>query len=126
MQSSSSSQRQTQNIVDSCVQLSDPSFDGSPIDRIQKAVHTIPSVALGDSGVIDSHFLMSLNDWDLPYFMKTQFDDEAQTDIGSVITLSGSALCAQATTSSEYIDYMWPLWYSSTRSLSARAIRFAS
>lgn len=48
-------------------------------------------------------------DWDLPHFMKTQFDEDGQAAIGSVINLSGLALCAQATTCSEYIRDVWPL-----------------
>ena len=42
--------------------------------------------------------------------MKTQFDDGCQMAIGSVITLSGSALRAQATTCSEYIKLVWPTY----------------
>lgn len=42
--------------------------------------------------------------------MKTQFDGKDQAAIGSVITLSGLAQCAQATTCSEYIKLVWPLY----------------
>ena len=42
--------------------------------------------------------------------MKTQFDEEDQAAIGSVITLSGLSLCTQATTCSEYIQLVWPLY----------------
>jgi hypothetical protein len=45
--------------------------------------------------------------WDLMKFMKEQFE-EASRPIGSVIALTGSALCAQATTVQEYLTRHWP------------------
>lgn len=51
-------------------------------------------------------------DWDIRSFMKSQFKQSDNPDkfIGSVITLSGSALHAQATTCTEYVKQTWPTY----------------
>lgn len=41
-------------------------------------------------------------------FMREQYGDSSKTSLGSVITLSGSALCAQAVTCREYLQSNWP------------------
>ncbi|TVY45349.1 hypothetical protein LOCC1_G005972 [Lachnellula occidentalis] len=46
--------------------------------------------------------------WNVREFMKTQFEETGNTPIGSVIALSGSALCAQATTVQVYMEQHWP------------------
>ena len=46
--------------------------------------------------------------WDLLDFMKTQYPDDGNAKLGSVITLSGWVLRAQATTCSDYAQKMWP------------------
>ena len=46
--------------------------------------------------------------WDLLAFMETQYVDNKDVRLGSVITLSGTAQYAQATTCSEYAKYNWP------------------
>ena len=47
-------------------------------------------------------------DWNLLDFMKTQYHDNGNAKLGSVITLSGTVLHAQATTCSEYAQKTWP------------------
>lgn len=46
--------------------------------------------------------------WDVLDFIKNQFGEIRNTPIGSVIALSGSAMCAQATTVQEYMEQHWP------------------
>lgn len=46
--------------------------------------------------------------WDLLAFMDTQYVDNKDAQLGSVITLSGTAQYAQATTCSEYAEHNWP------------------
>ena len=46
--------------------------------------------------------------WNLPNFMKTQYNFDKSVKLESVITISGSALYCQATTSAEYLKQNWP------------------
>lgn len=46
--------------------------------------------------------------WDLLAFMKTEFDDNDDANLGSVITFSGTVQYAQATTCLEYANQTWP------------------
>ena len=46
--------------------------------------------------------------WDLLAFMDTQYVDNKDVHLGSVITLSGTAQYAQATTCSGYVEQNWP------------------
>ncbi|KAL9036085.1 MAG: hypothetical protein Q9180_004501 [Flavoplaca navasiana] len=47
--------------------------------------------------------------WDIRAFMTSQYGkDNDSADLGSVIVLNGSALCAEATTCSEYVRRTWP------------------
>lgn len=46
--------------------------------------------------------------WDLAHFMESQYPGNNKAMLGSVITLTGSALCAQATTCSDYVSKTWP------------------
>ena len=46
--------------------------------------------------------------WDPLDFMKTQYPDDGNAKLGSVITLSGWVTCAQATTCSDYAQKTWP------------------
>ena len=54
--------------------------------------------------------------WDFLAFMDNQYVNGRNADLGSVITLSGTAQNAQATTCLEYVKYNWP-------SRSSRVIR---
>jgi hypothetical protein len=47
-------------------------------------------------------------DWDLPNFMRTQYNVDKNVNLESVITISGTALYCQATTSVEYLRQNWP------------------
>ena len=47
-------------------------------------------------------------EWDLLGYMKSQYPDNDNADLGSVITLSGTVLHAQATTCSAYAQQTWP------------------
>ena len=57
------------------------------------------------SGTVTAHLDI---DWNLLDFMKTQYGDNGNATLGSVITLSGTALRTQATTCSEYAQKTWP------------------
>ncbi len=46
--------------------------------------------------------------WDLLGFIKDQYSDTKTVDLGSIITLSGTVLRAQATTCLEYAQKTWP------------------
>lgn len=47
-------------------------------------------------------------EWDPLGYMKSQYPDNDNADLGSVITLSGTVLHAQATTCSAYAQQTWP------------------
>ena len=47
--------------------------------------------------------------WNPVDFMKTQYPDNGNAKLGSVITISGTVLRAQATTCSEYAQKTWPV-----------------
>lgn len=78
-------------------------------------------ILLSDNNLslVESHILEELSelktvsasltmDWDLLGFMKSQYPDVENAKLGSVITLSGAVLHAQATTCSEYAQQTWP------------------
>ncbi len=46
--------------------------------------------------------------WDLLTFMETEFDDNDDANLASVITFSGTVQYAQATTCLEYANQTWP------------------
>lgn len=70
------------------------------------------------SRLIASHFQISdllktaraslVMEWDLLGFLKSQYPEVDKPDLGSVITLSGTVLHAQATTCSAYAQQTWP------------------
>lgn len=60
--------------------------------------------------------------WDLAQFLKSQYVDNDKAMLGSVITLTGSALCAQATTCSDYVLKTWPRHGTKVIALLERAI----
>ena len=60
--------------------------------------------------------------WDLAHFMKSQYVGNDKAMLGSVITLTGSTLCAQATTCSDYVQKTWPRHGPKVISLLERAI----
>jgi hypothetical protein len=47
--------------------------------------------------------------WAVEQFMELQYGESTATPLGSVITLSGSALHAQAATCRDYLERNWPL-----------------
>jgi hypothetical protein len=47
--------------------------------------------------------------WDLRAFIREQYETQP-ISIGSIITLSGSAIAAQATTCQQYIEANWPFY----------------
>ena len=55
----------------------------------------------------DSDFLLNV-EWDLLGFMRNQFVDFSNANLGSVITLTGTAQNAQATTCLDYAERNWP------------------
>ena len=62
------------------------------------------------NGFSSRAFKASLSmEWDILAFMDTQYVDNKDTRLGSVITLSGTAQRAQATTCSAYAEHNWPL-----------------
>ena len=71
-----------------------------PMDAIQNLLN---SLLQGPGGKIS----LVLN-WDLQGFIRSQFAEAGRVDLGSIIVLNGSASCAQATTCSDYVSYLWP------------------
>ncbi|KAL8948017.1 MAG: hypothetical protein Q9222_005759 [Ikaeria aurantiellina] len=61
-------------------------------------------------------------DWDPIHFLKTQFLLEREATLGSTITLTGSALCAQATTCLGYVSSTWPDYGSKVLHVFERAV----
>jgi len=59
--------------------------------------------------------------WDLRAFIREQYENQP-VSIGSIITLSGSAIAAQATTCKQYIEANWPLYGSKVLQLLEKAI----
>lgn len=58
----------------------------------------------------DNHSFYSVSfnvEWDLLGFLRSQFDDRIPL-LGSLVVLTGSALYAQATTCSDYLQNIWP------------------
>jgi hypothetical protein len=53
--------------------------------------------------------IFSMMNWDLPAFMESQYGTEHISSLGSVITITGSALYCQATTAAKYLEQNWPL-----------------
>ena len=49
-------------------------------------------------------------EWNLSQFVRGQYADFSKVDLGSVIVINGSALQAQATTCSAYVNIRWPLY----------------
>ena len=47
--------------------------------------------------------------WDLVEFMRNQYDDYKNVFLSSVITITGTAIFAQATTCGQYVRQRWPL-----------------
>jgi hypothetical protein len=65
---------------------------------------------LPSSADSNGHFKVDVAvDWYPEEFMKGQFNGSIDRPLGSVIALSGLALCAQATTCSDYVKHHWPL-----------------
>ena len=73
------------------------------IDSIRSQIFSVYSAS--SRGLKKASLFM---DWDLPRFMRSQFIDDNEASLASVITLSGSVLYAQATTCSEYVRNTWP------------------
>lgn len=46
-------------------------------------------------------------DWDIIGFMCSQYGE--MVPIGSIVTITGSALCTQATTCDDYVRSNWPV-----------------
>jgi hypothetical protein len=49
-------------------------------------------------------------DLDLQQFLEDEFGQNSNQPLGSIITLTGSAFHAQATTCAEYIHENWPVF----------------
>lgn len=46
--------------------------------------------------------------WDLPQFIQDEFPDKNDLQLGSIITITGSCVDAQALTCAEYMHQVWP------------------
>jgi hypothetical protein len=69
-----------------------------------KMIRTVVLQGIADTSL--PHAIFSIH-WDLRAFIREQYDNQP-ISIGSIITLSGSAIAAQATTCQQYIEANWP------------------
>jgi hypothetical protein len=67
------------------------------------------------------HAIFSIH-WDLRAFIREQYENEP-ISIGSIITLSGSAIVAQATTCQHYLEANWPFYGSTVLHLLEKAFK---
>jgi len=54
---------------------------------------------------------------DLPAFIKNEFPNETALQLGSIITITGSSVDAQALTCAEYMRQVWPTGYETLNAL---------
>jgi hypothetical protein len=84
-------------------------FNGTVMEHIGNEITKgLKSVSRGHSyntGVCNAFFEIL---WDLPVFIMNEFPDETALQLGSVITLTGSTIDAQALTCAEYMRQVWP------------------
>lgn len=78
---------------------------GAKMLEIQTLVLSNMSVDAGSDGRTKACFQVS---WDLAKFMATQYGHGSDVKLGSVITISGSALYCQALTAQDYLRQNWP------------------
>jgi hypothetical protein len=71
---------------------------------VKRIIDTGNWASLGFNGHISVGVAM---DWNLQRFMEDQFGSSTNPLLGSILILSGSALCAQATTCVEYVRQNW-------------------
>ena len=72
------------------------------------AINEIKHLIIEDILEFESVKALLTMEWDLPEFMKSQYPDAEDANLGSVITLTGTVLHAQATTCLEYVKQTWP------------------
>jgi hypothetical protein len=70
------------------------------IDQKQKQVPYLDDIKIY-SGAIKLH-------WNLKSFLRGEFEGQVEVDLGSVITLTGSACYAEAMTCEKYLEMHWP------------------
>ena len=92
---------------------SDTAIDDTATDRVTTSAHVRAKMNLIMSEVVHGFSSRApkaslLMPWDLLAFMDTQYVDNKDAHLASVITLSGTAQYAQATTCSEYAEQNWP------------------
>jgi hypothetical protein len=80
---------------------------GAKMLEIQTLVLSNMSVDAGSDGLTKACFQVS---WDLAKFMATQYGHGNDVKLGSVITISGSALYCQALTAQDYLRQNWPTY----------------
>lgn len=85
------------------------SKDGAMHATSDDSMSFIKSEILGELSERKTTSASLAMDWDLLGFMKSQYPDNDYANLGSVITLSGTVLIAQATTCSEYAQQTWPM-----------------
>jgi hypothetical protein len=90
-------------------------FNGTPIEHISneitrglKAVNRVHGYTTGVCKGIFEIF------WDLPAFIDHEFPDETALQLGSIITITGQDIDAQALTCAEYMRQVWPTTGSET------------
>ncbi|TVY88680.1 hypothetical protein LAWI1_G006923 [Lachnellula willkommii] len=86
-------------------------LESSPlINPAEQNAENTSAIIPGGNGSTESQEFKAAFDvwWDVLDFIKNQFGELRNTPIGSVIALSGSAMCAQATTVQEYMEQHWP------------------
>ena len=71
-------------------------------------ISLVRSQVLGQIIGLNKNKCLLTMEWDLLGFMKSQYPDNDNAELGSVITLSGTVLHAQATTCLDYAQQTWP------------------
>lgn len=91
-------------------------IDSSTSDQM---IRTVVLQGIAESSL--PHAIFSIH-WDLRAFIREQYENEP-VSIGSIITLSGSAIAAQATTCKHYIEANWPFYGSRVLHLLEKALK---
>ncbi|KAN0119354.1 hypothetical protein V8E51_001562 [Hyaloscypha variabilis] len=84
-----------------------PNYIHSPIDSSKSGQMIRASVLQGLSDSATAHAGFTIH-WDLRAFIRDQYED-VPNSVDSIITLSGSAVAAQATTCQDYVHTNWPI-----------------
>ncbi|MCJ1393379.1 hypothetical protein MMC18_006252 [Xylographa bjoerkii] len=84
-------------------------YDGLPILPHGSPGHDASNdLSLPRSNIYETIFSVQVH-WNVLDFLREQFDGYTQVALGSIVTLTGTAKLAQATTAGEYLKMHWPI-----------------